>query len=118
MSEVTQLPNGCGYEGNDFGAHYPDSKCYGGRLYDLDNCDGDGNLYEPSSYIPCPECNHDEWREQFKDQIENEGYVAAEKGMPKTGCPYPKPGLKYPQDVQWLKECWLSGFDQFTGEKK
>lgn len=43
---VPQLPDGCGYEGSDFGASYPDSKCFGGRLYDLDNCDDEGNLYE------------------------------------------------------------------------
>lgn len=56
-SEVPMLPAGCGYQGYEFGASYPDSQCFGGRLYDMDNCDGDGNLYEPIEYIPCPMCH-------------------------------------------------------------
>ena len=55
-NQVT-LPEGCGYQGYEFGAgSYPDSMCYGGRLYDADNCDGDGRLYEPGEDIPCPMC--------------------------------------------------------------
>ena len=49
---------GCGYQGYEFGAgSYPDSECFGGRLYDMDNCDGDGNLFEPGEWIPCPMCH-------------------------------------------------------------
>lgn len=51
------LPAGCGYQGYEFGASYPDSECFGGRLYDMDNCDGDGNVYEPAEHIPCPMCH-------------------------------------------------------------
>lgn len=51
------LPQGCGYQGYEFGASYPDSLCCGGRLYDCDNCDDAGNLYEPGEYIPCPMCD-------------------------------------------------------------
>ena len=51
------LPAGCGYQGYEFGAgRYPDSICCGGRLYDADNCDNAGNLYEPAEEIPCPMC--------------------------------------------------------------
>lgn len=54
---IPMLPSGCGYQGYEFGAgRYPDSECFGGRLYDMDNCDGDGNLYEPMDDIPCPMC--------------------------------------------------------------
>ena len=55
-ARIPQLPEGCGYQGYEFGASYPDSICCGGRLYDADNCDGEGNLYEPTDDIPCPMC--------------------------------------------------------------
>lgn len=54
---IKQLPAGCGYQGYEFGATYPDSVCYGGKLYDCDNCDNDGNLYAPMEDIPCPMCH-------------------------------------------------------------
>ena len=57
MSDIPQLPEGCGYQGYEFGANYPDSICFGGRLYDADNCDGEGNYYEPTDDIPCPICH-------------------------------------------------------------
>lgn len=118
MSKIKRLPDGCGYEGHDFGASYPDSQCYGGQLYDLDACDNDGNLYEPPEYLPCPGCNHKEWRERFREQIEMEGYEAAESGKPKAACPYPKDGLKYPKDNPWLKRCWLRGHADFLKEQR
>lgn len=46
----------CGYQGYEFGAPYPDSICVDGRLYDADNCDDNGALYEPGDDIPCPMC--------------------------------------------------------------
>lgn len=55
--KVRMLPSGCGYQGYEFGAAYPDSTCYGGKLYDDDNCDGEGNLYKPLDEIPCPMCH-------------------------------------------------------------
>lgn len=57
VDQVEPLPAGCGYQGYEFGASYPDSICYGGKLYDADNCDGEGNLYEPGEHIPCPMCH-------------------------------------------------------------
>jgi hypothetical protein len=57
VSKIPQLPEGCGYQGYEFGAAYPDSICFGGRLYDADNCDDDGNYYEPAEHVPCPMCN-------------------------------------------------------------
>lgn len=108
---IPQLPAGCGYEGRDFGASYIDSKCYGGKLYDLDNCDDRGNLFEPLDYIACPQCQHESWRERFEDQVESQGYEAAEAGKSVKDCPYPKEGLRYPQDNDWLKKQWLKGFN-------
>jgi len=71
MSEIPQLPEGCGYQGYEFGAgRYPDSICFGGKLYDADDCDGYGNYYEPSEDIPCPMCHEKEavayWEERFR----------------------------------------------------
>lgn len=58
MSEMKrEWPEGCGYQGYEFGAAYPDSMCSGGRLLDADNCDGNGNIYEPMDEIPCPMCH-------------------------------------------------------------
>lgn len=55
------LPEGCGYQGYEFGAGaYPDSICFGGKLYDADNCDDNGNYYDPIEDIPCPMCREDE----------------------------------------------------------
>ena|SRR5258707_2558336 len=48
----------CDYQGYEFGAGtYPDSMCIDGQLFDADDCDDQGNLYEPTEYIPCPMCD-------------------------------------------------------------
>lgn len=55
------LPDGCGYQGYEFGAgFYPDSICVGGMLYDADHCDDEGRLYSPLEQIPCPICHRAE----------------------------------------------------------
>ena len=46
----------CSYQGYEFGATYLDSVCIDGRLFDADQCDDVGNLFEPLDYIPCPAC--------------------------------------------------------------
>jgi hypothetical protein len=113
MSEkekIPQLPDGCGYFGHEFGASYPDSQCYGGQLYDLDDCDNSGNLFEPLEYIACPECNHDEWLEAQREDIENLGWEAKEKGLPEESNPFPARATRYPKDGEWYKERWLEGY--------
>lgn len=68
--EIRQLPEGCGYQGYEFGAgRYPDSLCVGGWLYDADDCDEDQNLYEPMDSIPCPMCNVKEAISRYKDDF-------------------------------------------------
>ena len=53
--------SGCDYQGYEFGAgSYPDSVCVEGALFDADNCDNEGNLYEPAEDIPCPICRRAE----------------------------------------------------------
>lgn len=52
---------GCDYQGYEFGAgNYPDSVCVDGFLFDADNCDSGGNLYDPMEEIPCPICQRAE----------------------------------------------------------
>lgn len=71
---MTGLPQGCGYQGYEFGAGaYPDSMCCGGRLYDCDDCDNAGNLYEPTEYIPCPICHEKRYVRYWADRFENGG---------------------------------------------
>jgi RecJ-like exonuclease len=51
----------CGYQGYEFGAgSYPDSICIDGRLFDADNCDDSGNLYQSMEDVPCPICRRAE----------------------------------------------------------
>jgi nitrogen fixation-related uncharacterized protein len=70
----------CDYQGYEFGAgKYPDSLCIDGMLHDADNCDGDGNLYDPGEDIPCPICRANDaiawWTERnnfFDDESKSE----------------------------------------------
>lgn len=77
----------CDYQGYDFGAHYLDSQCIDGYLWDMDACDGSGNLYEPMETIPCPKCNSDAWLENYRWLFINDG---ANHGC--TGLPFNKIG--------------------------
>ncbi len=59
-----------------FGARYPDARCVDGKLYDLDKCDENGNLYDPGEDVPCPFCHpkefmkhHDMTEEEFEEFI-------------------------------------------------
>ncbi len=103
------LPDGCGYMGKDFGANYIDSQCFGGRLYDLDDCDG-SLLYEPTEYKPCPQCKHDEWLERLLEEVEEAGWIAAEEGESRKS-PYAAEKLRFPEDLEQMKSAWLKGYD-------
>ena len=50
----------CNYQGYEFGARYPDSVCIEGRLFDADNCDENGNLYDRDDDVPCPMCRRED----------------------------------------------------------
>ena len=77
----------CGYQGYEFGAgSYPDSICVGGRLFDADNCDNAGNLYDPIDYIPCPVCHRAEsiryWAERnYASGITRKAALAAARSL-------------------------------------
>lgn len=69
----------CDYQGYEFGAgRYQDSVCIDGRLFDADNCDDYGNLYEPMLDIPCPMCNPVGCVEYWFEQ--NQGHDDDDKG--------------------------------------
>ena len=53
-----------------FGASYPDACCINGYLYDMDDCDAEGCLYEPDEKHPCPFCNWDEFKEKWNENAE------------------------------------------------
>ena len=86
MAESTDRmwPEGCGYQGYEYGAgSYPDSLCLGGKLFDADDCDGNGNLYEPTEDIPCPMCREQDainyWYERNRNsgQSQDDARIAA-----------------------------------------
>lgn len=62
-----------------FGANYPDARCIDGYLYDLDDCDDNGNLYEPADKIPCPFCNKEKYFEKYDIMDEGEDSVAMDE---------------------------------------
>ena len=106
----------CDYQGHEFGASYLDSVCIDGQLYDADNCDDHGNLYEPLTYIPCPQCNHVAWLEEQKEYIQEAGYRAAEEDLARV-TPYKAEKLRYPRDFNQLVSWWFEGIDTCIKEK-
>lgn len=75
-----------------FGAAYPDARCIGGYLYDMDDCNESGNLIERDNGIPCPFCNTEEFVKydpfsKLDEFIENDGSgyeSCVAKAMPKV----------------------------------
>lgn len=68
MKEKTEATKQCP-EFPYFGATYPDAMCIDGLLYDLDNCDDNGNLYERNEDIPCPFCREKEYIKHNHDPL-------------------------------------------------
>ena len=50
-----------------FGAKYPDATCIDGKLFDLDKCDENGNLYVPGEDWPCPFCRTEAFIKQYAE---------------------------------------------------
>lgn len=80
--EIPMLPAGCGYRGREFGANYLDSECFGGQLYDMDDCDDDGLIYEPGEYLPCPKCRMEDWFERVTEDIHDGTHDDATSSLP------------------------------------
>jgi hypothetical protein len=118
-ADIEPLPQGCGYTGKHFGAAYEDAQCFGGILYDMDNSDSEGNLYEPLDQTPCPKCCHAAWLATFEDSTIGEGYEAASCGGTKVN-PYDQSERKllYEEDRSQLSAWWSQGWDEFHAENK
>ncbi|MGP2977728.1 hypothetical protein ACTVLL_11340 [Serratia nevei] len=94
----------CGYQGYEFGAHYPDSICCDGYLWDADAYE-DGMLTSGGD-IPCPQCNCEAWMAYHRENIIEIGYEQGDAGE--------KPKLLmyggYPEviraDSRLMKKAW------------
>lgn len=75
MSKQKQL--GCDYEGYEFGAHYLDSVCIDGYLWDADKFE-DGHFYGEGD-LPCPQCNRSGWRAYHRDTRIEDAMVRCEE---------------------------------------
>lgn len=64
-------PDGCGYQGYEFGAAYPDSLCIEGYLWDADSGDSDGSLSNGGE-MACPGCNTAARIDQIRIAIQEE----------------------------------------------
>lgn len=93
-----ELKDGCGYQGNEFGARYPDSVCLEGYLWDADSgdaCEG-GWMYTNGGDLPCPQCNHAEWRAYHLDDVIEGAWVS----MSERAWPFRRP--RHWRDAAWL----------------
>lgn len=106
----------CDFHEPYFGASYPDATCIDGYLWDLDSCDEPGGPLSGGGEVPCPQCNHDVWLEDFEDTVWMEGYEAAEHGKPRDYTPS-KIRHEQPQDKGRMITWWLAGYDKFIEEK-
>lgn len=96
----------CGYQGHEFGSHYLDSVCIDGYLWDADSGDAsdDGWVYTNGGDQPCPQCNHDTWRDAHAESVQNDAWVAVEHRV------WPFGGkARYPEDRWWLRWHQLVG---------
>lgn len=105
----------CSYQGHEFGAHYLDSVCISGYLWDADS--GDADCLTIGGEIPCPECNHKEWLQYDKDGVMEKGWIAAEDGEPRTGNYFKTAELRYEKDRRTLVRWWNQGYDSHGQEK-
>lgn len=69
----------CQYQGHEFGAHYPDSVCINGYLWDADSGGTDDNGQQYLTHggeMPCPRCNMKEHISYFSDEWDEMGYMS------------------------------------------
>lgn len=96
---------GCDYQGREFGAHYLDSVCIEGYLWDADSGDssGDGWIYTNGGDLPCPQCNHSEWREYHCESVINDAWGDMAEGV----WPFHRPRFK--RDMVWMWSLQMLG---------
>lgn len=109
-----QPPESCGYQGYEFGAHYPDSICCEGFLWDADAFE-DGMLTYGGE-IPCPVCNRAEWIRHYREEIiecgaEQSGRSRGPRTVKYGGYPYPVRGDAAAMNTirRWLRRGWYQG---------
>ncbi len=111
--------SGCGYQGYEFGAPYPDSACIQGLLYDADSGSpadgGDGWNYDHGGDIPCPHCNHTAWAESALDELEDAGGDAHEEGKPRDSCPHPTQS-RFQHLAAAMAARWHAGWDKAAAD--
>jgi len=107
----------CGYQGYEFGAHYPDSLCCDGYLWDADS--GDGNCLDNGGDIPCPKCNREAWLNYYRNEImecgQEFGYDNKTLKVVKYGG-YPWPVREdkeaFGKCKRWIKRGYYQGVSQ------
>ena len=96
----------CDYQGYEFGAHYPDSVCIEGQLWDADHYD-DGFLTS-GPLMPCPQCNGAQYHRYFQDETEMDGYDSVDHPFcfPKQ---FPKFKNVPAKQRRLVKRFWMRG---------
>lgn len=106
---------GCGYQGHEFGAPYPDSTCIDGFLWDADSGHadpaGEGWIYTNGGDRPCPYCNHTAWVEGALEELEDEGFDAQARGVPRAKCGFPEKA-RFAHLGEAFRDAWLRGWDE------
>ena len=119
MTKQKQL--GCDYEGNDFGAHYLDSKCINGYLWDMDSgfSGEDGQHYlDIGGDIPCPHCNAKQYVKSYlADALCDAGYESLSHPLsPET---IKNPFKKWPSNRRRMgQRYWRAGRREAIKEAK
>lgn len=110
---------GCAYQGHEFGAHYLDSVCIEGYLWDADSgdaaSDGDGWVYTNGGEAPCPHCNHEQWLAGALEELEDRGFNDQSTGVPRSACPHPAQS-RFEHAGQAFAQAWLKGWDLALAE--
>jgi len=103
----------CDYQGYEFGAHYPDSICIDGYLWDADDgySEGDGWVYTHGGELPCPACNTKAWHARFRDEVEERGYFDRDEGMRQDENPFNRHrSVNSNGDFRKFRRWWRRGF--------
>jgi ribosome modulation factor len=101
---------GCGYQGYEFGAHYLDSVCIDGYLWDADSGEAgeEGWLYSIGGDTPCPHCNHASWAEGALESANEDGF---QRERSREDCPFPT-NVRFVHLGDALRNAWLAGWDE------
>lgn len=110
------MKTSCDFHEPYFGATYPDACCIDGYLWDLDSCDEPGGDLHVGGDVPCPQCNHAGWIDSFEDELNEQGYTAAEKHQPRE-YKHVKVRHEQPEDEAKMRGWWLAGYDYYLQEQ-